>query len=307
MFIGTYPMPNHALRLFASLVLMGAAMVATGPARASSPARDGSFVTSDGVRLHYLEAGSGDRAIVFIPGWLMPAAVFDLQLAALSGEFRVLALDPRSQGQSDLTSNSHDPKRRTQDILEFLAATGTHDFILAGWSLGVMEVLDLLARTPLPGLRGLILIDNSIGEGRPPAPRKSDFAAIMKDDARREAYMRQFSKELTKKPPPANVSQAILDSVLRAPGDVAIELLNQPYPREYWRQTVEKQSVPVMYAVTPRLRDQADALRKKRPGGQSTVIVFANAGHALFLDDPKTFNAAVEKFARAAFDSRRRH
>ena len=86
-------MSDHALRLLASLVLMGAAMVASGPARAAAPARDGSFVTSDGVRLHYLEAGSGDRAIVFIPGWLMPAAVFERQLAALSGEFRILALD----------------------------------------------------------------------------------------------------------------------------------------------------------------------------------------------------------------------
>ena len=300
-------MSDPALRLLASLVLMSAAMVASGPARAVAPARDGSFVTSDGVRLHYLEAGAGDRVIVFIPGWLMPAAVFEHQLAALSGEFRILALDPRSQGQSELTRKSHDPKRRTQDILEFLAATGTHDFILAGWSLGVMEVLDLIARNPLPGLRGLILIDNSIGEGRPPAPRKSDFAAIMMDDARREAYMREFCRELTKKPPPASVSQAILDSVLRAPGDVAIELLKQPYPREYWRQTVEKQSVPVMYAVTPRLRDQADALRKKRPGSQSTVIVFANAGHALFLDDPQTFNAAAEKFSRAAFGARHGH
>ena len=300
-------MPTHALRLIVSIVLMSAAAVAASPATAQVATRDGSFVTSDGVRLHYLEAGTGDRAIVFIPGWLMPAVVFERQLSALGGEFRVLALDPRSQGQSELTSKSHDPKRRTQDILEFLKATGTNEFILAGWSLGVMEVLDLIARHHLPGLRGLILIDNSIGEGRPPAPRKSDFNAIMKDDARREAYMRQFSKELTKTPPPDNVSQAILDSTLRAPGNVAIELLNQPYPREYWRQTVEKQSVPVMYAVTPRLRDQADALRKKRPGSRSTVIVFANAGHALFLDDAQTFNTATEKFARAAFGNRHGH
>ena len=300
-------MPHHAVRLFTWMLALSVAAIAPSPARAQASLHDGSFVTSDGVRLHYLEAGSGDRVIVFIPGWLMPAAVFERQLSVLGEEFRILVLDPRSQGQSELTSKSHDPIRRTQDILEFLKATGTHEFILAGWSLGVMEVLDLIARHPQAGLRGLILIDNSIGEGRPPAPRKSDFAAIMKDDARREAYMRQFSKELTKIPPPANVSQAILESTLRAPGNVAIELLNQPYPREYWRQTVEKQSVPVMYAVTPRLRDQADALRKKRPGDRSMVMVFANAGHALFLDDPKAFNAATAKFARAAFDHRSRH
>lgn len=34
------------------------------------------FVTSDGVRLHYLEAGEG-KALIFIPGWTMPAEIWE--------------------------------------------------------------------------------------------------------------------------------------------------------------------------------------------------------------------------------------
>lgn len=300
-------MPAFALRLLALLLLLTGAALDTPAAAAGVGVRDGSFQTSDGVRLHYLESGSGNRAIVFIPGWLMPAAVFESQLASLGQDFRILALDPRSQGKSELTSKSHDPQRRTRDILEFLAAAGVREFILAGWSLGVLEVLDFVARNPQQGLRGLILIDNSIGEGRAPPARKSDFAEIMKNDARREAYLRKFCTDLTKKTPPAAITRAVLDSALRVPGPVAMQLMNQPYPREYWRQTVEQQTVPVFYAVTPRLREQADALRKKRPGDQSTVVVYAKAGHALFLDDAETFNAAARKFAQAAFGDKPRH
>lgn len=300
-------MPAFALRLLALVLLLSCAALATSSAAAGAPVREGSFQTSDGVRLHYLESGSGNRAIVFIPGWLMPAAVFDQQLSSLGQDFRILALDPRSQGKSELTAKSHDPKRRTQDILEFLAAAGVREYILAGWSLGVLEVLDFIARNPQAGLRGLILIDNSIGEGRAPPARKSDFAEIMKNDARREAYLRKFCADLTKKPAPASVNRAVLDSALRVPGPVALQLINQPYPREYWRETVEQQSVPVFYAVTPRLREQADALRKKRPGDRSTVVVYAKAGHALFLDEAEPFNAAVRKFARAAFGDKARH
>ena len=40
---------------------------------------DNWFVTSDSVRLHYLSAGSGPT-IVFVPGWTMPADIWELQL-----------------------------------------------------------------------------------------------------------------------------------------------------------------------------------------------------------------------------------
>ena len=61
--------------------------------------KDGFFQTSDGIRLHYLEAGKGP-AIVFIPGWTMPASIWKRQLEGLSAKYRVIALDPRSQNRT---------------------------------------------------------------------------------------------------------------------------------------------------------------------------------------------------------------
>src|SRR3989442_1025216 len=40
---------------------------------------DNWFVTSDSVRLHYLSGGSGST-IVFVPGWTMPADIWEPQL-----------------------------------------------------------------------------------------------------------------------------------------------------------------------------------------------------------------------------------
>ncbi|QLQ24963.1 MAG: alpha/beta hydrolase [Dechloromonas sp.] len=135
------------------------------------------FTNRDGLRLHYLEAGHGQETIVLVPGWLMPAAVFRLQLEALGEQFRVLAFDPRSHGQSEISNESHDPARRMADMEDFLTAAGVGDYVLAGWSLGVLESLDFIERKAQPGLRGLILIDNSIGEelrrGRRPATRSA--------------------------------------------------------------------------------------------------------------------------------------
>ncbi len=52
---------------------------------------------SDDLTLHYEEAGTGNRVILFVPGWTMSTAVFSEQLSffADSAEYRFLTYDPR--------------------------------------------------------------------------------------------------------------------------------------------------------------------------------------------------------------------
>ena len=255
------------------------------------------FKTSDGVKLHYVESGRGPETLVFIPGWLMPAAVFEVQLRELSKRFRVVAFDPRSQGKSEVFAGAHTPEARCRDIHEFLQVLKPDRPILAGWSLGVMEVLDYLAHYKPTNLAGLILIDNSIGEGRPPSGGTSGNSGASSSGPKdRSAYLRDFTLSLTKKPLSAALFDTIFASASRVPQSVARELLAKPYPREYWRDTLLSQSVPVLYAIRPRFEEQGEALLRKRPS-LATVEVFAEAGHALFLDEPPRFNSAVTSFA----------
>jgi pimeloyl-ACP methyl ester carboxylesterase len=51
---------------------------------------------------------------------------------------------------------------------------------------------------------------------------------------------------------------------------------------------------PVAYFVTPKFFAQADAVVAKRP--TTFVEKFPRAGHALFVDDPVGFNAALSQF-----------
>src|SRR4051794_35085310 len=69
-----------------------------------------SFITSDHVRLNVLEAGQGKRGqptVAFVPGWSMPASIWSAQLEALSATHKVVALDPRGQGESDIPSGGY--------------------------------------------------------------------------------------------------------------------------------------------------------------------------------------------------------
>jgi non-heme chloroperoxidase len=262
------------------------------------------FSNRDGLRLHYLSAGNGKQTIVFIPGWLMPAAVFRLQLETMGDEFRVLAFDPRSQGKSDIFHGSHDALSRINDIEDFLAAAEVDEYVVAGWSLGVLETLDFIERKPQSGLRGLILIDNSIGEGTPGQARSGKFFTDMKDPDRRRIYLSNFSSGIFKETSPKDISSAALSSALQVPGPAAIQLISQPYPRTYWRDIVAKQTVPVLYAITPRFREQGVALQRRK-GKLAQVELFNNVGHALFVDDAERFNNLAAAFVRRSFTSAR--
>ena len=65
------------------------------------------FITSDGVRLHYLEAGPRTgHTIVFVPGWTMPAWIWEPQISAFAQRYHVVAFDPRGQGESDVPARA---------------------------------------------------------------------------------------------------------------------------------------------------------------------------------------------------------
>ncbi|MEK7735050.1 MAG: alpha/beta hydrolase, partial [Pseudomonadota bacterium] len=81
------------------------------------------FTASDGARLHYLEAGRG-QTLVFVPGWTMPAYVWQAQIDHFARHYRVIAFDPRGQGRSSIPANGYTPERRALDIKELLDQLG---------------------------------------------------------------------------------------------------------------------------------------------------------------------------------------
>ncbi|MGH7152382.1 MAG: alpha/beta fold hydrolase, partial [Acetobacteraceae bacterium] len=124
----------------------------------AAPAADRFFVTSDGVRLHYLEAGSG-HTIVLVPGWTMPAWIWQPQIDYFARAYHVVALDPRSQGDSQITWSGDEPFRRSQDIAELIARTSAEPVLLVGWSLGVLDALAYVRTHGDRQIAGLVLID----------------------------------------------------------------------------------------------------------------------------------------------------
>lgn len=262
------------------------------PAARAQPARvDRFFTTSDNVRLHYIEAGRG-RTILFVPGWSMPAFIFDPQIAALSRNWRVVAMDPRSQGQSDIARSGHEPARRGRDIAEMIARLGAERVVLVGWSLGVLDSLAYLHAYGDRHIAGLVLVDNSVGEGTPPPARPPTFIPNLRRN--REPTLRGFVRGMYATPQDPAYLEAVTRAALRTPLDAQVQLLSYPRPREFWREAVYSTRRPVLYTVRPRFAEQGALLQHNH--ADATMVVFDHAGHALFVDEADRFNALVESF-----------
>jgi len=273
-------------------VALALAAPALQAAPVSAEIRSSFFVTSDGVRLHVLEAGQGEAGspvIAFVNGWAMPASLWRTQLATLGTRYRVAALDSRGQGESEIAASGYAIDRRAEDVREFIARYPS--VLLVGWSLGALESLQYVQRNGETRLAGLVLVDSSVGEDPAPPPGGSFLADLRRDRrATVEAFVRAvFGPSLSD----ADLA-ALTQSALRMPLEASLSVFPSAVPREQWRTITRGFSKPLLYAVTPQFAAQAESLKKQRPA--TRVEVFASAGHALFVDEPARFASLLRTF-----------
>jgi len=278
------------LPLLASLVFL------LLPAAAGAVGQSRYFTTSDGVRLHYIEAGSGPRTIVFVPGWTMPAWIFERQVAGLSRQFHVVAFDPRSQGDSAIALSGNDHVRRGRDIGELLARLGGPPAVLVGWSLGVLDSLAYLHAEGDAKLAGLVLIDNSVGEEPAPVPPPAAAGPPVPKPPRAVA-MRNFVRGMFRHHQPDSWLDRLTQAALRTPEAVARQLLAYAVPRSFWREALYSTARPVLYMVRPKWAGQAENVRARHPSAE-VEILDNSVGHALFVDDAPGFEARLRDFLR---------
>ncbi|MCL2429026.1 MAG: alpha/beta hydrolase [Alphaproteobacteria bacterium] len=282
--------PRLLIRILSGLLLALSAIARPAAAQPVSGAEDRFFLTSDGVRLHYLEAGRAHaHTILLVPGWTTPGWIFTPQIRAFSARYRVIALDPRGQGASELARSGYGPARRGQDIGELIDRLGPAPVLLVGWSLGVLDTLAYVHADGDGRLAGLVLVDNSIGEEPAPA-----IAEHFRPHLPYELRMSRFVRGMFRTRQSEAYLETLTEAMLRTPESVASALLAYPLPRSYWREAVYSTSKPLLYAIRPIWEGQAENLARRDPAAE--IAVFPGAGHALFVDDAGRFDAVVEDF-----------
>jgi pimeloyl-ACP methyl ester carboxylesterase len=145
-----------ALVLSAPIAALAQAPAAPAPTRPAAPAaplainqQDGSFTTSDGIKIHYITAGRGGSWVVLIHGYSDSAQRmwFNTGIAQeIAKTHRVVALDNRNHGQSDKPEPGGSGK--AQDTVELMDHLGMQRAHIHGYSMGGGIVGQLLGMIP---------------------------------------------------------------------------------------------------------------------------------------------------------------
>ncbi|MFZ1864469.1 MAG: alpha/beta hydrolase, partial [Polyangiales bacterium] len=118
------------------------------------------YIEVNGVRLHYVEHGSGPEAIVFSHSYLVDWSHFKPQIDALSGRYRCIAFDHRGHGASERPKDGYDMENLYADAVAFIEAMKCAPLHFVGLSTGGFIGLRLGFRRP-GLLRSLTLMDTS--------------------------------------------------------------------------------------------------------------------------------------------------
>jgi non-heme chloroperoxidase len=259
------------------------------------------FTTSDGVKIHFFEAGTGPT-ILFIPGWMMPAGIFQPQIDYFRRTCHVVAVDPRSQGDSDKPAEGNFPGRRAQDYKELIDHLGVSCVVLVAWSLAVYEALTYVDMFGAYKLSGLVLIDFNLYSVPNEAERDGRQAMVHQLQADRKHFTASFVRGMYRKPQPEEYLSSITAAALKMPTNSAAAVWAERAIKTDLRPPLLKLNIPVLAMMTPANRAAIDLVRGAVPGSEGEV--FEDCGHCLFVDDAGRFNTLLEAFlAKTAFST----
>jgi non-heme chloroperoxidase len=279
-------------------VLLVLSMLLVAPAlHGAAPVKDGSFTTSDGVKIHYLESGTG-LIILFVPGWTMPAEIWQPQIEYFSKKYHVVAVDPRSQGASDKPAEGNYPGRRAQDYKELIDHLGGSPVVLVGWSLAVHEALTYVEMFGTDKLSGLVLVDLPVYTPSTQEERDRRYTMLHNFQADRKQFAATFVRGMYHKPQPEQYLESVTAASLKTPTNSAVAMLAELAVKNDLRPALPKLNIPVLSAMTENNRSAAELITSSVPGSQAEV--FEDAGHCLFVDDADRFNTVLDNFLKKA-------
>ncbi|MFP4152009.1 MAG: alpha/beta fold hydrolase [Alkalispirochaeta sp.] len=265
--------------------------------------KSGYVEVAPGVELFYREAGSG-TPLLFIPGWTFSSAVFERQLAGLSDRYRVIAIDPRSQGRSTKTSEGNTYGVHGVDIGRFLEKMDIPEAVLVGWSTGCLESFATVRAHGTDRIKGFVGIDMS-----PKALSSTDgdwvegsieeiaeVATNMLGTVEgQKGFVEFYATEVMvqRELKPEELDWITGDS-LQTPTWVAQALWGSAMLADYLKEAGELDAArPTLYILAEHWAETARRFLKTHMPRTDTKVL---GGHMMFWEHAEAFNAIVAEF-----------
>jgi pimeloyl-ACP methyl ester carboxylesterase len=287
-------------------LIIGIAASATATrADSASGLRERKVGVGEGVLLRVIEAGRAGPGptLVFVPGWSTAADIWGKQIDRFAANHRVIAFDPRSQGQSTITTSGNTPERRAQDLHNLLERLNARRPVLIGWSQGVQDLAAYIERYGTHDLAGLVLVDAAVADGADGVTARAQESAgqlrmLALYQAHQPDYLRGMMSAIITRPQPEGTIDRLIATGMKTPPSIGTGMLVADLFGVNRTAALKKVDCPTLIIASAK----SDELARQQAGASQIPHArfekIEDAAHAVFLDQPERFGELLEKFVK---------
>ena len=296
---------RHRLFLCTCAVLLTiAALTPTATAQPKTQQPESRFAKLDGARVHYVNYGKGDEALVLIHGWTQSIdAAWRDQIPEFAKHYRVIALDLPGHGQSDKPQFSNEAVPKGQPRKPFVYSMDhfaravdavmrdakVKHAVLAGHSMGTPVARQFYRKYPEKTL-AIIIVDGSLRPFGNQAIVDQLIANLRGPDynvAIDQMFGMMFGPGL-----PAEAQQRIKASTANTPQNVLVSAFQGMADSGIWGEDKINLQVLAIMAKNPFYGPNLEeSFRVIAP--KMEFHMWDGVGHFLMMEKPNEFNAAV--------------
>jgi non-heme chloroperoxidase len=291
------------MKFFPQLIFLVAAGAASIRADSASELRERKADVGESVSLRVIEAGKPEAqpALVFISGWSTGADIWRHQIDTFAKTHRVIAFDPRSQGESTKTTSGNTPEMRAQDLHTLLERFGVRRSVLIGWSQGVQDVAAYVERYGTKDLAGIVLVDAAVSDGADGMAARSketaeQFKMFAIYQAHQNEYLHGMMRAIISKPPSDDAIEQLVSTGMKTPSDIGVGMLIADMFGANRTPALKKIDCPTLIIASTK---SFELSRQQAAANQIPHARFEkidDAAHAVFIDQPDRFDGLLKSF-----------
>jgi pimeloyl-ACP methyl ester carboxylesterase len=249
------------------------------------------FATLDGARVHYVNYGKGDSAIVLIHGWTMNMDSWRDQIPDLAKRHRVIALDLPGHGESDKPQVNYTMDYFARAVEAVMRDAKVKRGVLVGHSMGTPVARQFYRKYPDKTL-AIVIVDGVLRPLGDKAMMDQMIAGF-----RGPKYKEVITQMLTqmKGGLAAEAMERIKTTSLSTPQNVVVSAMEGMADPAIWGE--DKINVPVLaiMAKNPFFPPNIEELSRGIAPNMD-FRMWDGVGHFVMMEKPKEFNEAVFGF-----------
>ena len=274
--------------LFSMAIVFASALTA-GTAVGQTSSGESRFAKLDDARIHYVNYGKGDEALILIHGWTQSADAWRDNVADLSKRNRVIVLELPGHGQSDKPQTTYSMDYFARAVDAVMRDAKVKRAVLVGHSMGT-PVARQFYRKYAEKTLGIVIVDGSLrpfGDKAMIDQMMAGFRGPKYQDAVNQMMGFIAGPNLS-----AEVKQRISAASMSTPQYVLVSAFEGMLDDSIWGD--DKINVPVLaiMAKTALLPPNAEeSFRAIAP--KLDFQIFDGVGHFLMMEKSKEFDGAV--------------